>query len=84
MDVPPDEPEDELVEDVDELELLEELELDELLLEEELELLDVPESQTAPVTSGTSAAPFPFVPWKPNSTYCPGWMFAFHPRLVAL
>lgn len=90
MDVPPDELEDELFEDDDELELLdvlellEELELDELLLEEELELLDVPESQTAPVTSGTSAAPFPFVPWKPNSTDCPGWMFAFHPRLVAL
>ncbi len=70
--------EDELLEDDDELELLdvvelleelevdelllEELELDELLLEEELELLDVPVSQTEPVTTGTSAAPPPFVP----------------------
>lgn len=66
---------------LDEL-LLEELELlDELLLEEELvdelllellELLEVPESQTEPVTSGTSTAPPDFVPWKPNSIYCPG------------
>lgn len=95
MDVPLDE-----LELLAELEVLDELELDELLLEvelvllleeelellleEELELLDVPESQTAPATVGISAEPFPFVPWKPNSTYCPGWMFAFQPRLVAL
>lgn len=45
---------------VDELdELLDEL-LEELLLEEELLELDVPLSQTSPVTSGVSALP-PFV-----------------------
>lgn len=51
--------------------LVEELLLDELLDEELLEL-DVPPSQTSPVTSGVSALP-PFVtPWKPNSALCPG------------
>lgn len=74
-----------LLEELLELELLlEELELDELELDEleldellEEELLELPPLQAAPVICGVSALLPPLVPWKPNSTDCPGWIFPF-------
>ena len=46
------------------------------------ELAAVP--QPVPLTTGISADADPLLPWKPNSTYWPGWIVLFQFRLVAV
>ena len=72
----------------DELANVEELTLelifDELLDAGELELVDTIPSQTAPLTTGTSATLLPLVPWNPNSAVCPTARAPFQLALVAV
>jgi hypothetical protein len=69
-----------------EVEVLDEVDVDKLLLvlTELLELEVTEPLQAAPVTAGTSAlVPLFLVPWKPNSTDCPGWIVLFQFKPVA-